>query len=177
MKQEMLFSGIGGQGIMLLGEILCNVAGDAGYNVTFAPFYGQEKRGGRTMCHVVIADTMESPIISEAQVMLVMDEKSLKDFEELVKTDDGVLLINSSMIDTKPTRTDIKVKNYPFYDIATEIGNSKGANMVALGALIKYLPFISKDAVIEEVKKAFSAKPQFIDSNVKAFEAGYNFEV
>jgi 2-oxoglutarate ferredoxin oxidoreductase subunit gamma len=177
MKQEMLFSGIGGQGIMMLGEILCNVAGDAGYNVTFAPFYGQEKRGGRTMCHVVIADTMESPIISEAKVMLVMDEKSLNDFEDLVAPYEGVLLINSSMIDKEPTRNDINVKNYPFYDIATDIGNSKGANMVALGALMRYIPFISKDAVIEEVKKAFSAKPQFIESNIKAFEAGYNYQI
>ena len=177
MKQEMLFSGIGGQGIMLLGEIICNVAGDAGYNATFAPFYGQEKRGGRTMCNVVVSDTMESPIISEAKVMLVMDERSLNDFEDLVAEEDGVLLVNSSMIDKKPTRDDIDVKNYPFYDIATDIGNSKGANMVALGALMKFLPFLSKEAAIEEVKKAFSAKPQFIESNIKAFEAGYNYEV
>lgn len=176
MKQEMLFSGIGGQGIMLLGEILCNVAGKAGYKVTFAPFYGQEKRGGRTMCHVVIADTMESPIISEAKVMLVMDEKSFVDFEELVEPKEGVLLVNSSMIDKEPTRDDIQVKNYPFYDIASELGNPKGANMVALGALMKFVPFISKEDVIEEMKAAFAAKPQFVESNIKAFEAGYNFE-
>lgn len=176
MKQEMLFSGIGGQGIMLLGETLCNIAGEAGYNVTFAPFYGQEKRGGRTMCNVVISDTMESPIISEAKLMLVMDERSLNDFEDLVAVDDGVLLVNSSMIDKKPVRTDIKVKNYPFYDIATEIGNPKSANIVALGAIMKHLPLLSKELAIKEIKKAFARKPQFIESNLEAFEAGYNYE-
>lgn len=172
----MLFSGIGGQGVMVLGEIICNVAGKAGYNATFAPFYGQEKRGGRTMCHIVISDSMESPIISEARVMLVMDERSLNDFEDLVEPEKGVLLVNSSMIDTKPKRDDIQVKNYPFYDIATDIGNAKGANMVALGALMKFLPFLSKEAAIDEVKKAFAAKQQFIESNIKAFEAGYDYE-
>ena len=77
---------------------------------------------------------------------------------------------------TQYVRDDIQVKNYPFYDIATDIGNAKGANMVALGALMKFLPFLSKEAAIDEVKKAFSAKQQFIESNLKAFEAGYNYE-
>ena len=54
MKKELLFSGIGGQGIMNLGEILCNAAIKAGYNVTFSPVYSAEKRGGRTMCNIVM---------------------------------------------------------------------------------------------------------------------------
>lgn len=52
MKYELLFSGIGGQGVITLGETLCDAAIKAGYNVTFVPFYGQEKRGGRTMCNL-----------------------------------------------------------------------------------------------------------------------------
>ena len=74
MKYELLFSGIGGQGVITLGETLCDAAIKAGYNVTFVPFYGQEKRGGRTMCNIVISDTVESPIISEANIMLIFDE-------------------------------------------------------------------------------------------------------
>jgi 2-oxoglutarate ferredoxin oxidoreductase subunit gamma len=177
MKHEMLFSGIGGQGIMMLGEILCNVAVQAGYQVTFAPFYGQEKRGGRTMCNVVIADSMESPIISEAELMLVMDEKSFHDFEgQMAK--DGLLLINSSMIDSAPTRSDYRVAKIPFYDIATnKIGNSKTANMVALGTLIRQLPFLSLEQVEKEVEKAFAAKPKVIPANLKALRAGYEYTV
>lgn len=74
MKYELLFSGIGGQGVITLGETLCDAAIKAGYNVTFVPFYGQEKRGGRTMCNIVISDGVESPIISEANIMLIFDE-------------------------------------------------------------------------------------------------------
>ena len=67
MKQEILFSGIGGQGVITIGEIVCYAAAKAGYNTTFVPFYGSEKRGGRTMCNVVISDEVESPIISGAE--------------------------------------------------------------------------------------------------------------
>lgn len=175
MKYEMLFSGIGGQGIMLLGETLCEVAVQEGYNATFAPFYGQEKRGGRTMCHVVISDSTESPIISEAKLMLVMDEKSLKDFEELMEPN-GTLILNKSMIQIKPTRTDIEIKEIPFYDIAQELGNAKASNMVALGNLLNYLDFIPMEKVKEEVAKAFAAKPKAQELNMIALEAGLQYK-
>lgn len=175
MKHEMLFSGIGGQGIMMLGEILCSAAVDSGYQVTFAPFYGQEKRGGRTMCHVVIADEMQSPIISEAELMLVMDEKSLKDFESLMAKG-GSLLINSSMIDVEPSCKCKEIKKIPFYEIAADMGNSKVANMVALGYLLKFMPYIPYDKVEEEIKKAFAAKPKVIDLNVAALKKGYEYK-
>lgn len=175
MKQEMLFSGIGGQGIMLLGESLCNVAVSEGYQVTFAPFYGQEKRGGRTMCHVVVADSMESPIISEARLMLVMDEKSLQDFEEMVAPG-GTLVINSSMIQLEPKRTDITVKKVPFYSLAQELGNTKATNMVALGYLLKFIDFAPMDKIKEEVCSSFVGKPKAQELNKKALDLGYQYK-
>ena len=92
MKYELLFSGIGGQGVITLGETLCDAAIKAGYNVTFVPFYGQEKRGGRTMCDIVISDGVESPIISEANIMLIFDERSLGDYQELMDPDGTLIL-------------------------------------------------------------------------------------
>lgn len=175
MKHEMLFSGIGGQGIMILGETLCNVAVSEGYQVTFAPFYGQEKRGGRTMCHVVIADGMESPIISEAKLMLVMDERSLNDFEEMVAPG-GTLVVNSSMIHIEPKRTDIVVKKVPFYGVAQDLGNSKASNMVALGNILKYIDFLPMDKIKEEVNKAFEGKPKAQELNMKALDAGFEYK-
>ena len=61
MKQELLLSGIGGQGVITLGESLCDAAIKAGLRVTFVPFYGQEKRGGRTMCNITISDRWRAP--------------------------------------------------------------------------------------------------------------------
>ena len=85
MKQELLLSGIGGQGVITLGESLCDAAIKAGLRVTFVPFYGQEKRGGRTMCNITISDQVESPIISEANIMLIEDQ------HDVGLRDDGAL--------------------------------------------------------------------------------------
>ena len=58
MKSEIIFSGVGGQGILFIGKMLCTVAAGKDYKVTFAPTYGQEKRGGRTSCQIVISDSI-----------------------------------------------------------------------------------------------------------------------
>lgn len=175
MKLEMLFSGIGGQGVMMLGETLCDAAIKTGYKVTFSPFYGQEKRGGRTMCNIVISDTMQSPIISRAKVMLIMDERSLAEYQDLMDKD-GTLIINSSMVQSEPQADCAKIVKVPFYDMAQELGNAKTVNMVALGYVLKYLPEIKLETVIEEVRKAFAAKEKLIPLNIKAVETGFNYQ-
>lgn len=172
MKHEVIFSGIGGQGVILAGKLLCTAAAKEGYTVTLAPAYGQEKRGGRTSCQVVISDEIGSPVISEADLILVFDEKSLEDYENKVKKD-GYLLINSSMINIEPKRTDIKVVKIPLNDVANEIGNARTANMVALGAVLKYLRLIS----LEDMKQimAKEMKSSIVEINQKALQAGYDY--
>ena len=173
MKKELLFSGIGGQGVITLGETLCDAAIKAGYNVTFVPFYGQEKRGGRTMCNIVISDGIESPIISEADVMLIFDERSLGDYQDLVSPD-GTLIINSSMVSLEAdVPAGVTVRRIPFNDIAVQAGNPKTANVVALGYVAKLLPEVPYDLIREFVEKSFEAKPQLIPINVKALSMGY----
>ena len=138
MKSQFMFSGIGGQGVISIGELICIAAMKEGYVVTFAPSYGQEKRGGRTMCQMVVSEEMGSPIISEADVLLVMDERSLCDYENQVKSG-GYLIINRNLVEIQPKRTDIKIIFAPINDIAQELGNTKTANMVALGIALQYL--------------------------------------
>ncbi len=173
MKSELIFSGIGGQGTILMGKMACTAAAKKGYNVTLSPAYGQEKRGGRASCQVVISEEIGSMIISEADTVLVMDEKSLKDYEKSVKAG-GTLIINSSMIDTKATRTDINVLEIPFTQIATDVATAKSANMVALGAVVKTLDIITLDDAREVIK--MKMKPALVEANIKALEAGYNFK-
>ena len=176
MKYELLFSGIGGQGVITLGETLCDAAIKAGYNVTFVPFYGQEKRGGRTMCNIVISDGVESPIISEANIMLIFDERSLKDYQHLV-AEDGILILNSSMIDVEPACECAAIQKIPFYTMAQELGNPKTANVVALGYVAKLLPMIPYEIIAAEVEKSFAAKPKLIPINLDALRTGYEYHV
>ncbi len=172
MQKELIFSGIGGQGVMLISEILCGAA-CKDYVVTFTPFYGQEKRGGRTMAEMIIAEKMGSPVVSEADLMMVMDEKSLKDFEGRLKSG-GILIYNSSMITLKPKRTDIKVMSIAANEIAQGLGAVKSANVVALGAAMKILEdFIDKDTVLNGLIEHFGDKAKLVEINKKAFLAGY----
>lgn len=172
MKKELLFSGIGGQGVITIGETLCDAAIKAGYNVTFVPFYGQEKRGGRTMCNIVISDTIESPIISEADIMLIFDERSLKDYQTLMSPE-GEIIINSSMVDTEPDCKCGVVRKFPFNDYAIEVGNAKTANVVAMGYIAKLLPEIPYELIRSEVEKSFAKKPKLIPVNIEALKKGY----
>lgn len=175
MKYELLFSGIGGQGVITLGETLCDAAIKAGFNVTFVPFYGQEKRGGRTMCNIVISDGMESPIISAADIMLIFDERSLGDYQGMM-AEDGTLILNSSMIDMEPNCMCGSVYKIPFYDIAQKLGNSKTANVVAMGYIAKLLPMIPYEIIAAEVEKSFAKKPKLIPINLEALKRGYDYE-
>ena len=172
MKKELLFSGIGGQGVITIGETLCDAAIKAGYNVTFVPFYGQEKRGGRTMCNIVISDGIESPIISEADIMLIFDERSLGDYQSLM-SQNGELIVNSSMIGIEPECKCKIVKKFPFNDYAVELGNGKTANVIAMGYIAKLLPEIPYEIIKAEVEKSFAKKPKLIPVNVEALKKGY----
>lgn len=173
MKQELLFSGIGGQGVITIGEVVCYAAAKAGYNATFVPFYGSEKRGGRTMCNVVVSDEVESPIISGANIMLIMDERSMTDYQDMVEKD-GILIYNSNMVSLEPACECAAVEKVPFNDLAMELGNPKVANIIALGCLAKLLPMIPYDYIVSEVKKNFAAKPKLIDINLEALKKGYD---
>lgn len=176
MKQELLFSGIGGQGVITVGEALCGAAIKAGFNVTFVPFYGQEKRGGRTMCNIVISDGVESPIISEADLMLIIDERSLRDYQNMMAPN-GTLVLNSSMIEIEPECKCAKICKVPVYDIAQELGNPKTANVVALGYVAKFLPMIPFENIAAEVEKSFEKKPKLIPLNLEALRKGYELEI
>lgn len=157
---------------MLIGKMLCTVAADKGYKVTFAPTYGQEKRGGRTSCQIVISDAMDSPVISEADVVLVMDEKSLDDFENSVKKG-AYLIVNSSMIEREIQRQDINVLRIPMNDIAENMGNPKSANIVALGTVLKLIDSVSYDEISRHLKDIF--KGSAVEANEKALQLGYDF--
>ena len=116
---------------------------------------------------------MGSPIIGEADTILVMDEKSFDDYESKVKPG-GTLIINSSMINKKADRTDIKVLEIPFTEIATEVATARSANMVALGAVVKTMHIVD----LEDAKAVVAAKmkPALVEANIKALEAGYHFD-
>lgn len=171
MKKEILLSGIGGQGIMNLGEILCAAAMKAGYNATFSPVYQGAKRGGLTMCNVIISTEVECQIVSEADVMLCMEERSLMEYQHLAG-ENGVLIL-STLVGIEPDCPCKNVKKIPFIELATEMGNGKVANMIVLGYLGKHLDFIPYENFEEEIRITFAKKAKLIPLNLEALKKGY----
>ncbi len=173
MNKEMIFAGFGGQGVMLMGQILAYAGMLEGQQVSWFPAYGPEMRGGTANCSIIIGDEpVGTPIVTEPSVVVAMNLPSLDKFEPMLPVG-GTLLINSSLIDRKPHRTDVKTYYVPCNDIAQELGNLKVANMVMVGAIIAASGVVNIDSVITVLaKKIFKNKPKVMPINEQAIRRG-----
>ncbi len=173
MQRDVIMAGFGGQGILLIGKMLAYAGMHAGKEVSWLPSYGPEMRGGTCNCTVVISDKpVGSPVIRSPRAVVAMNLPSLEKFEPDIRPG-GLLLINSSLINRGAEREDLKVIKVPANEIASELGNPRGANMVALGAYVGSSEAVSLDEVIEVVRETFAAKPAVIDVNIEALRKGY----
>lgn len=158
MTHEIIMAGFGGQGVMAMGKILVEAALKEGKNVSWLPSYGPEMRGGTANCSVIVSEEpIGAPIVTEATAAIVMNRPSLDKFENDV-VPGGLLLINSSLIDQKAKRDDIKVYYVPANDIADELGTGKIANIVMLGAYLKASGAAKEESVMEIITEIFSGK-------------------
>ncbi|MGE5630268.1 MAG: 2-oxoacid:acceptor oxidoreductase family protein [Caulobacteraceae bacterium] len=158
MAHEIILAGFGGQGVMAMGKILAEAALKEGKNVSWLPSYGPEMRGGTANCNVIISDEpVGAPIVTEATAAIIMNRPSLDKFEKDV-IPGGTLLINSSLIDKKATRNDIKVYYVPANDIANELGTGKISNMVMLGAFLELSHAAKEDTIMEILSEIFTGK-------------------
>jgi len=136
--EEIVIAGFGGQGIILAGKLLAQTAMNAGKEVTFMPSYGAEVRGGTANCMVIIADQpIACPVVGKPDSLIVMNKASLNKFAPRLKNG-GLLIMNSSLIDSQPQLDDsIEIIAVPADELAVQLGNQKAANMVALGAYLQ----------------------------------------
>ena len=173
MLNEIISAGFGGQGTLLLGQLIAYAGMLEDRYVSWLPSYGPEMRGGTANCSVVVSsEPVGSPVVTEADAVIVLNRPSLDKFEETLKPG-GKLFINSSLIDIKATRNDIDVYYIPANDIALELGNTKVANVVMLGAYVAATGVIKKESVIQAFRKtAGERKAHLIPINEKAFDAG-----
>ena len=177
MKEQCIFAGFGGQGMLLIGKFLAEAGMESGKNVSWLPSYGPEMRGGTANCSVVVSDKpVASPLISMADTVLAMNLPSMLKFQGGEKPG-GLLLINSSIIEEKSNRDDCDVVYVPCNHIAEKIGNPRGANVVFLGAYVAKKPdVISEEAIIEAIRVELGErKAKFFEGNVKALKAGIEY--
>ena len=173
MKKEVIISGFGGQGGLAIGKNLVEAGLAEGLNVTWAPSYGPEMRGGTANCSVVLSDKpVGSPVFNRTTELIALNEPSLAKFEAGVLPG-GTVFVNSNVVTDKVSRPDLTAYYIPCNDIAAEIGNDKVANMVMLGAYVAATKILKPETIEHMIEEMFAgAKAKFIPLNIEAFRRG-----
>lgn len=174
MTSEIIIAGFGGQGVVSSGIILAYAGLFEDQNVTFFPSYGAEMRGGTANCSVVISsEKVASPVVTNPNIVIIMNEPSFLKFEPLVKPG-GILFFNQTLIKSRPKRMDIKNIPIEANRIAEELGQGRIANMVMLGAMVKETKILRIESLKKAQQKRFvRATEEQLILNDRALERGY----
>ena len=170
---NILLAGFGGQGILFLGKVIAYSGMLEGKMVSWFPSYGPEMRGGTANCSVCVSDKpIGSPIVLEPNVFMAMNLPSFDRFINDVEKG-AIVIVDSSLINKRIERSDVKA----FYIPATEIANDNGltglANMVLLGKFIKETDFCSENVLNEAFFKCIpNSKSDLFDKNKRAVRIG-----
>ncbi|MCX7634906.1 MAG: 2-oxoacid:acceptor oxidoreductase family protein [Syntrophales bacterium] len=174
MLVKTIFAGFGGQGVLMMGYSFAHAVMNEGYYVTYLPSYGVEMRGGTANCTVCVSDEeIASPVASEPDYLVVMNKPSLYSFQNRVSSK-GAIFLNSSIIDVRPSRRDVKIHEIPSSAIAETLGDPRVQNMVILGAFVRRTGIITPEAFLRGLKQIMGErKKAALDINRRAFTAGY----
>ncbi|MBQ2296583.1 MAG: 2-oxoacid:acceptor oxidoreductase family protein [Clostridia bacterium] len=174
---QYLFAGFGGQGILFSGKLLAYKGLTDGKNVSWLPSYGPEMRGGTASCSVIISDdAVGSPIVSKPDVLIAMNLPSLDKYEDTVVSG-GMIFVDSSLIERKVKRDDVKVFYIPATKLASDNGISKLANIILMGkVLAETNGFDNEESVNNALKKVISAKhSDMLEVNLNAMRIGRDY--
>ena len=164
-------AGFGGQGVLLLGEVLAEAGLDAGLEVSWLPSYGPEMRSGTSNCHVRLSKALiDSPMVTNPNVLVAMNEPSLRKFYKSV-TPGGWILYNGEAFPEDCEQEGVHVLACPFIGIANELGDSRAGNMVMLGALLE-IAGVVQDVNIDAAMRRLVKSPRWMELNKRAMARG-----
>jgi 2-oxoglutarate ferredoxin oxidoreductase subunit gamma len=172
-KSDIICAGFGGQGVLVTGLILATAAMDEDRHILWYPSYGVEMRGGTANCNVKISDEeIASPFAAELDILVALNEASINKFEPRLLPG-GYMFVNSSTVTSgRKYRQDIKAVEIPASDIANELGNPKGANIVLLGALAKVTGLFGVAYLKKTVDNYFEQKGKINPKNALCYDRG-----
>jgi 2-oxoglutarate ferredoxin oxidoreductase subunit gamma len=173
MHESVIMSGFGGQGILLMGQLLCYAGMHEGLKVTWMPSYGPEMRGGTANCTVMLSSTrIGSPVTHYPSSLVAMNKASLGKFEPTIQAG-GFLVINSSLVDRDSQRRDLTVVRVPANRIAEEVGSLQVTNLAALGAYVGGKRTVCLESVIVALRRMIPVhRKELIAVNEEALRRG-----
>ncbi len=184
--KNVIFAGVGGQGVILVSKILMEVAMNAGYDVKESEVHGMAQRGGSVDCHVRFGEKVYSPLIEKGTADYVISFELIEAMRKLeYLTKGGRVIVNRLRVNPAPVDAGLEkypddieewiksnVKNSVIVDTAPvlkEIGSARALNIVMLGVLSNYLEF-SLEEWYNGIKSL--VKEKFVDMNIDAFNRG-----
>lgn len=172
-KGEVIVTGLGGAGVLTVGALLAEAATTKYKNVTWFPSYAISKRGGLCECTIVFSDDeIASPLLSQANGVIVAEAAQFKNFEGRVRPG-GTMIVEKTRLQAKTERKDIKVIEVPAIETAISLsGTSQGANLILLGAFVEATQTLPPQLIKEEIKKSFARNKKAQRVNLEAFEKG-----
>jgi len=174
METSVVISGYGGQGVLLIGNLVAYAAMDEGRQVAYMPSYGVEMRGGAAMCTVVVGDgVVGSPVVGHPDTLIAFTEVAMQKFGPRIR-EKGLLILNTAMADPSILkRDDIDVVSANFREIAEGMGNPRGLNMIALGVYLAKAEVVKVESVEKVFPDVIAEKyHKFIPSNMEAIRKG-----
>jgi len=171
-RADLIIAGLGGQGILMGGKILAGAAMSQYRNSLWLPSYSSRVRGGPSECTVIFSnDDIDSPVLSKADVVILVDAPQFKSFENRVNTG-GYFIVESTGLNETVERDDIKMLSVPAFKMAMGLRDMRSSNMILLGIYIGITNAISASAVEEELEKRFGKREKVLSSNLNAFRRG-----
>jgi len=168
---RMRVAGFGGQGVLTLGYVLAEAGMEAGYEVSWLPSYGPEMRSGTSNCHVRLSnEPISSPLVSRPNVLLALNEPSLRKFLPEVESG-GIVLYNSDTLPADCVRSDLRMVAKPFSGLADQLGDPKVGNIVMLGALLEATGLLEPEQIISALRALVKNK-KYLDLDLLALQLG-----
>ena len=179
--QQVIISGVGGQGVLFVTRLLAEAAINKGLPVFTSETHGMAQRGGTVLSHFKVGD-FSSPLIRprQADILVLLKSENLKQHGNFLKTDGWAVSNGTEAIDADFSAP---VKTIDADTLAQDLENPKAVNLIVLGFALataekaatddKQL-FCSTDDIKSVLKNRFGKNESMLNASLKALEAGYS---
>lgn len=175
MKYEIILSGVGGQGLISIGDIIGNAAVFEGKNAALTSVYGSEARGTFTKADVIVSDeNIHFPGIESPGFILCLAQVAYQQYLGQL-TGDSIVFYDSNQVTTDPAAKGRHI-GHDFRQLGIELGNIAVANTIALGSIVSVVNMLRPESVVSAITERFAGRQSIIDLNIRAFELGMSLK-
>ncbi len=169
---EVIMAGLGGKGVLTIGQVLASSALSEYPHVSYFPAYGGSMRGEACECTVILSDhEIDCPILTYSNTVIIVEPTQLEGFESRVLAG-GKLILESFGLDRQVERNDVDVFKVPAVEIAVQCGAPLSANFVLLGVYVGNTNILPHKRIEQEISERYSKNEKQLQPNLKAFNEG-----